>query len=85
MKEAACNRRRVVVLVRAAAASHALCVSSVMLWGSSVARRSRAPTCVLVVSWITAFLKFSLESVLPMAPVPFGTDDNNRATAAEDP
>lgn len=24
-------------------------------------------TCVLVVSWITAFLKFSLESLLPIA------------------
>lgn len=35
-------------------------------------------TCVFVVSWITAFLKFSFESVLPIAIT-------NRAAAAEDP
>lgn len=39
-------------------------------------------TCVLVVSWITAFLKFSLESVVPIAIISFNT---NGTTATENP
>lgn len=65
-------------------------VSSVMLLGALLGSNGNdlfrplklIYTCVLVVSWITAFLKFSFESLLPIAVDSLQT---RKSAAAENP